>query len=504
MTRVCARPNPSRRTLWAAVTGFAGVICAGCLCHAESAPTINLPAEHATPEAVRLIRDPEQTATGVSAAATNQISLLSASPPAVEENSSLAAASKTNAAVLALELPELKPEPPPATNEAAANEPAVKELTETAVLELRTQLKEARRLRAMRQPQEAAPLLVALLAEGNPEPIVQLALLELAAVAQDENNPSRAQQIYAQFIHRWPADPRIPEILLRQGDVFRQMGLNNMALTKFYAVMTSALVLKNDEFDYYASLVSRAQTEIAETHFQLGKHAEAADFLTRLLKQDNPALNKSQLLYKLLRSQLALARYDEAAASGLDYLLRHPNAPERAEVQFHLASALKQLGRDNEALTHVLNLLREQRARANERPEVWAYWQQRAGNVIANQLYREGDYSKALDIYTSLAQLDNAAQWQLPVTYQIGMTYERLMQPQKAVETYTSILSREKEFDGEIPASLQAVFEMARWRIAYIEWQEKAEALNRDLRRPAAPPSAPPLAAIPPPAPALP
>lgn len=392
----------------------------------------------------------------------------------------------------------------PATQPLKATNTAAVKVDEAALKRARERLELARHMRTLRQSQEAEPILVELLADEMPNAIQQSALLELAAAAQDQNDLSRAQQVYAQFIHRWPNDLRVPEVLLRQGEVFRQMGLNNMALTKFYAVMTSALVLKNDQFDYYASLVLRAQTEIAETHYQLGKYGEAIEFLTRLLKQDTGTQNKSHILYKLNRCQLAMGRYDEAIASGQDYLLRYANGPERPEVQFNLATALKQLGRDNEALQQVLALLSEQRANANSRPEVWAYWQQRTGNVIANQLYREGDYPKALDIYTSLAQLDPTPQWQLPVQYQIGMTYERLMQPKKATEAYTNILKRESELGTNVPPSLKAVFDMARWRVNFIQWQEKAEALNRELQPP--PPAAPAesLASNPQPAPALP
>ncbi len=392
----------------------------------------------------------------------------------------------------------------PAANTAETTNTAEAKPDEDPLQIARERLEIARHMRTLRQLREAEPVLVELLAAEIPDSIQQLALLELAAVAQDENNLSRAQQVYAQFISRWPNDLRIPEILLRQGEVFRQMGLNNMALTKFYAVMTSALVLKNDQFDYYASLVLRAQTEIAETHYQLGKYGDAAEFLTRLLKQDTGTLDKSQVLYKLNRCQLAMGHYDEVVASGQDYLQRYMNGAERPEVQFNLAMALKQLGRDNEALQQVLALLSEQRANANSRPDIWAYWQQRTGNVIANQLYREGDYPKALDIYTSLAQLDPTPEWQLPVQYQIGMTYERLMQPQKATEAYANILKRESEFSTNTPPSLKAVFDMARWRTGFIQWQEKAEAMNREVRTSRPTPPAEPLASTPTISPALP
>jgi tetratricopeptide (TPR) repeat protein len=258
------------------------------------------------------------------------------------------------------------------------------------------------------------------------------------------------------------------------------MGMNNMALTKFYGVMTSALVLKSDRLDYYAHVVQQAQIEIAETHYELGKYTEAADFFSRLLKQTN-AVNKSQIIYKLARCHSALGRYAEAVADAQDFLVHYPDAPEQPEIRYYLAVSLKELGRDNESLQQVLLLLQEQRSQTRDHPAVWAYWQQRAGNLIANHLYREGDYTKALDVYLHLAQLDDSVAWKVPVNYQVGMTYERLWQAQKATETYKEILSHETELGTNASASLRTVFEMARWRINFIQWQDKAEAANHDI-----------------------
>ncbi len=346
---------------------------------------------------------------------------------------------------------------------------------------LKQRLEIARYYRASRQPNEAEPILSELLTERSPEVIQQSALLELAALAQDQNNLVRAQQIYSQFLSKWANDLRVPEILLRQGLLFRRMGLYNLALTKYYAVMTSALALKNDQFDYYVRLVLDAQTQIAETHYELGKYAEAADFFSRLLKQNNAAINKPQVLYRLTRCHSALGKYADAVADAQDFLLHYPDAPEQPEIRFHLAVGLKEIGRDNESLQQVLLLLQEQRALTKHRPEIWAYWQQRAGNLIANQLYREGDYSKALEIYLNLAQLDTSAAWQLPLKYQIGMTYERLWQPQKATDTYTEILNQEKQIGTNGTPGLKTLLDMARWRINFIQWQGKAEAANRQL-----------------------
>jgi tetratricopeptide (TPR) repeat protein len=342
----------------------------------------------------------------------------------------------------------------------------------------------ARYLRFTRQPADAMPILIELLTQDAPEPIKQNAMLELALAAQDQNDLSRAEQIYAQFLSRWSNDPRVPELLLRQGRLFREMGLNTLALAKFYSVMTSALVLKNDRLDYYQRLVLQAQTEIAETHYQLGRYADAADFFRRLLKQNNPLLDRSTVQFRLIRSLSALEQNDETVAQAQEFLERYGDQPEQPEVRFYLSLALKHLGRNNESLQQVLTLLREERERTKGHPELWAYWQQRTGNEIANQLYREGDFTRALEIYLGLVGLDSSPGWQMPVQYQIGMTYERLMQPQKAVAAYNAILAAGATLGTNAAPSQKEVMDMARWRADFIGWQDKAEDVNRRLALP--------------------
>jgi TolA-binding protein len=393
-----------------------------------------------------------------------------------------------------LAIPGIERLPEPATNPLAPADTALpksafdlfattntpkKEMSAKELLtSLQQKLEMARYQRAVRQTALAEPLLVELLSDESPESIRQSALLELAAASQDQLNFPRAQQIFSQFLAKWPNDARVPEILFRQGQLFRQMGLNNMALTKFYGVMTSALVLQNDQMEYYIRLVQQAQLEIAETHFALGKYSDAAEFFSRMMKQTN-SVNKAQILYKLTRCHSALNMNAETIANGQDFLARYSNAVEKPEIRFLLAVALKNVGRNHESLQQVLLLMQEQHESTKDRPAVWAYWQQRAGNLIGNHLYAEGDYSKALDVYLNLSKLDNSPTWQLPVNYQIGMTYERLWQPQKAAETYLEILSHEKELATNSSPSLKAVFEMARWRANYLDWQSKAEEANR-------------------------
>jgi tetratricopeptide (TPR) repeat protein len=353
---------------------------------------------------------------------------------------------------------------------------------------LKSQLELARHYRHIRQPLEAERALADVISETCPESIQQQALIELAMAAKEAGELPRAQQVYAQYLSRWPNDLLVPEILLRQGKLFREMGLHNLAFAKFYAVMTSSLVLKNDKLDYYQNLVLAAQTEIADTHFQIGKYAEAADFFSRLLKQANPTLNRSSTQYRLVRALSALERNDETIVQGTDFLTHYPDAPEQPEVRFHVALALKRLGRSGESLQQVLSLLREEKERTKDHPELWAYWQQQAGNEIGNQLYRDGDYVRALSVYLALAQLDPHPTWQLPVGYQIGLTYERLAQPEKALQSYQQILKLEPELGTNASPGTKAVLEMAHWRADFVQWQAKAETT---AKRPPAEPSPP-------------
>lgn len=349
------------------------------------------------------------------------------------------------------------------------------------LLDYRIELEHARDLVNKRQFPKAEAALVSLLAEQVPDAIRQLALLDLGAAVAAEDDLPRAQSIYAQYLERWPADLRVPEVLLHQGGVFRQMGLDELALGKFYGVMTAALALKSDQLDYYRRLVLQAQMEIAETYYQMGRYADAAEFYSRLLKQSANTLNRPLQQFRLARALAACGRNEEAVAAAQDFLAHFPDDPEAPEARYYLAQALKAEGQTGEALRQVLAFLQAEKKSAEGHPEVWAYWQQRVGNEIANSLYKEGDYVKALEIYLSLTKLDSAPAWQVPVKYQVGITYEHLLQSQKAVETYNQILADEAVVGTNATPELQAIFEMARWRAGFIQWQDKAEITTHAL-----------------------
>lgn len=361
--------------------------------------------------------------------------------------------------------------------------------------ELRAKLDLVRTLRFQKSYELAEKQAGDLTSEENPPEIRRLAMLELAYVAQDSGALSKAQLVLGEYVRRHPKDPSLPEVCLRQGLIYRQMGAHQQALAKFYQVMNHALSLKLDRFDYYQALVAKAQTEIADTFFLQGKYAESVEYFTRLLKLEAKSLDRATCHFKLVRSLAAMHAHDRLVGQAQSFVQLYPDNSDVAETRFLLADSLKKLGRNREAMQQVMFLLEAQQKQSGNHPELWAYWQQRTGNEIANELYKEGDYLSALEIYMGLAKVNTAATWQLPVWYQIGLVYERLKQPAKATEMYDAILKRQTEVRTDSPSqAMLALLDMAQWRRNHIQWSDRANDAVEKLHAPT--PSEPKAAAV--------
>ncbi len=338
--------------------------------------------------------------------------------------------------------------------------------------EVQLKLALARRKRIERDFTQASQTLVSVLDSPVREEFKRTALLELALTAQESGRPVQAQQILSQYVGLYPEDPSTPGVLLRQGLLYRQMGATEMALSKFYGVMTTILNRKLDTAGNYQRLVLQAQTEIADTYYGEGKYAEAAELFARLLKSSATELNRQEIELKQLRCGSQMQQYSNTVARAQEYLTRYGDQPEAG---FLLAAALHQLGRKPEAINQVLHLL--------ESPAS-AEWKCRAGNHIANQLYAEGDYAAARVVYEALAQAESAAGWQIPTLYQVGLTCERLGQTEQATAAYARIIERAKELGQTPDLALKTVLDMAGWRKNYLAWQTEAVQANQTLQHP--------------------
>lgn len=344
------------------------------------------------------------------------------------------------------------------------------------------QLEIARQQRARKETAFAKTNLVELVTGDTPTEIKRSAMLELALLAQDENDLIRAQQVFSQFLTKYPDDPSVPEILLRQGLLYRQMGAYPSALSKLYAVMSKSLNIDAEQIDYYQHLVLQAKTEIADTYFAQGRFSDAADYFNRLLKLDEPSLNRVAIRAKLVRCLANTDRLPELINHAEIVLREAPEGAEAPEIRYELAKTLRKLGRNEEAFTQVFVLLQKQEATAGVNPTEWDFWRLRIGNDLANQLYSEGDYLGALQIYQRLIALNASPAWQLPVWYQTGLAFERLQQPAKAIEAFGEVAKAGKSLPkGGANQNLTTIVEMAAWRRQHLEWSGKTEAARKEL-----------------------
>lgn len=358
---------------------------------------------------------------------------------------------------------------------------SLSDLSKKSVNDQQTQLEAARKLREDKEFKRSEAALIQLLEGKAPEEIKRPALLELGLVTQENKDYQKAQQVFSEYVRRYPKDAAVPEVMMRQAYLYREMGVPTLALSKFYGVISTCLNLQLGEMEYYQKLVLRAQAEIAETYYLEGKYEDAIDYFNRLLKLDNAGLNRANVGFKLVRCYAGLQKHTQTIANARQYLEKFSDYPDAPEARFLLADALKKLGQNPESLKEILELLQSQSDKSKSDPTQWLYWQQRAGNNIANQLYREGDFMSALQIYQKLAEVNSAAEWQMPVWYQIALVYENLKQTEKASEMYDKIVAREKEIK-EGSSSLKTIIEMAAWRKRYIAWEANAKLVNERLQ----------------------
>lgn len=332
-------------------------------------------------------------------------------------------------------------------------------LMESGPDEWQVRLELARRQRERAEFELATRTLTGMLETETDEARIRAILLELAQTAEEAGLTARAIQVLGQFLERFPEDPLAPELLLRQGFLYRQLGAYAMALSKFYAVLTTTLNLRPEPTGYHQRLVLLAQTEIAETHFQQGAYGDAAELYHRLLRLDAPELSRRDIFLRLLRCYHAQGRAADVVTTARE--LAATGEPE-PEAQFLLSRALYQLGQREASLQTVLELLAHPRS---------GRWARQAGNELANQMYQAGDFRGAVALYEAMLALDDDPQWRVPVLYQIGLARERLGEHEAARRAYATAVAAGRALNrAEVPTSVQTALDLAEWRQNHLAW----------------------------------
>ncbi len=320
------------------------------------------------------------------------------------------------------------------------------------------------------------------------------ALLGLARVYRRQGSYTKAAAIYERFLKDYPADGQAPDALLEVGRTYRAMDAPQLALSRFYSVINSTLKLSSEGFEHYQVLAKTAQFEIAETHFQQGEYVEANKFFSRLRLLELAPADRARAHFKSAYALYLANDFDGAVNTLQAYLNQWPQDENVAEARYLLSISLRTLGLKQRALDATLELLRSQQAVGDTKR--WAYWQRRTGNQLANEFFQAGDTHNALVIYQGLVALAPEPAWRLPITYQIGLCYERMRITDRATAAYQSIIDsvtppkvageeksaapeKARPEPGErakpVSPELTELARMAAWRISQIDWHDQTE-----------------------------
>ncbi len=304
------------------------------------------------------------------------------------------------------------------------------------------------------------------------------ALLGMARSHRLAGDGVKASATYEHLVRAFPNYAEIPSALLELGRTLRDLGSPKLAINRFYSVIHSTLKLPEAESDRYRRIVRTAQFEIAETHLATGNYPEAVRFFKRLDLLDLAPADRSRARFKAALATVRTGDTNASVAALYSFITSEPNDANSPEARFLLAGLYNQLGRKEESLRVTLDLLHHEQARKDS-ADTWRQWQRRTGNLLANQLYQQGEFTTALIIYRALATLEDTPAWRIPVLYQVGLCQEKLEQPDAAIATYAEL----RKLAGDTPAPEFAdLAGMADWRSRQLAWTTTTRTEIRALR----------------------
>ena len=320
----------------------------------------------------------------------------------------------------------------------------------------------------------AEGFLVSLISVDLPDSEKKGALQEVAGIYEEKGDMTKAIAIYEKLCSVLDKDLDTSSWLLKLGQLYRDAGAYQMAVSRYYAVVQLGMKMGTTDFERSQKATREAQREIANTYFVKGDFEQAQKFYNMALRSD---LSKEERAVAMFRSaHCTFMRNDmNGATNALERFLKDfSKHPAAAEARYMLASAYKTLGRPQDAYDTVIDLLRSAKDKSEADPKAWSFWQKKAGNEFANDYYQRADFVNAVTLYQALAALENAPEWRWPVVYQMGLCFERLRLEPRALECFKFIVDEDKkpEFRSKkMPQSVGNLVKMAGWRVEQLAWE---------------------------------
>lgn len=294
--------------------------------------------------------------------------------------------------------------------------------------------------------------------------------LEMVDLYKKQHNEIKMIAIYESYLELYPQDPAVPMIHVAAGDLYRELGSFHLAKEHYYRVINLAMNIDNSKIDEYRKNSVIAKIRIAETFLMVGDYDGAANKFGDLKKLDYlPPEEHASAMFQVGFLQQKMGRDPKAIALLTEFIETYPRDSRVPEAHFLIAESYRSMDQSEKAVQEIFTLLSKSHKRARIDEGVWVFWKKRAGNQIANSLYKDGDFHNALRLYQGITKLDSTPDWQWEVIYQIGLCFERLSLYDKAKEAYGWIVKGEADGEPvpkeEITQRSKELQEMAQWRL---------------------------------------
>lgn len=285
----------------------------------------------------------------------------------------------------------------------------------------------------------------------------------------------KAAATFERLVEEFPNSRRAPTIYMELGHLYREMGGLEIAISKYYMVLNSSLNASVDQVEKFRTLSLKAKLEIAKTHMDLLDFDEAFRQYDLLSRLELEPIERRSVQYRVCHLLYNMGNYQQAASKLKQFLEDYAVSPHSPEIRYLLAKSYEKLNRKPDALREVVLILQRQSSPDTALDDDADYWKQRMGNELANEFYQQGDYRSALTIYQSLAKYNATPAWRWPAIHQIGLCFERLGLPEKAVMAYQEILDPENgdlTDEKTLDPGMLSLREMAKWRLDHLNWED--------------------------------
>lgn len=301
-------------------------------------------------------------------------------------------------------------------------------------------------------------------------------LMAMGELYQESGMYPKAAAAFERLTEEFPGSRRLPSVYMELGHLYRAMGGLEIAISKYYMVLNASLNVSVDQVEKYRALSLKAKLEISKTHVELLEYDEAYRQYELLSRLDLEPAERMRVHYRICHLLYELGNFQQAVLKLKLFLEEYePGSAHSPEIRYLLAKSYEKLNRKADALREVVLILQRQSSPDTALESDADYWKQRMGNELANEFYQQGDYRSALTIYQSLARYNATPDWRWPAIHQIGLCFERLGLPEKAIMAYQEILNPENEdFAGEnaLSSGMLSLREMAKWRLDHLNWED--------------------------------